>query len=62
LSKSIGVFIAARWAMMFIGGSPELNFLWIGHFVAIGIALNPSFRKLSDSDIFLASSKKWLSE
>lgn len=59
LAKSIGVFIAIRWAMTFIESPLELNFLWITHFMAIGLALSSEFRSLSDGQLLELGRRNW---
>ncbi|WP_018609039.1 hypothetical protein [Uliginosibacterium gangwonense] len=62
LCKSLGVFIAMRWALSFLESPLLLNFLWIVHFVAIGLALCPEFRKLTDKQLISFGRNNWKCE
>lgn len=59
LSKSLGVFIAMRWALSFLESPLVLNFLWIAHFIAIGLALCPEFRRLTDQQLIFLGRRGW---
>lgn len=59
--KSLGLFIAFRWAFLFIESQPALNLANLMDFLIIGICLSPAFRRMNDAEIriFMRQTLKW---
>ena len=49
--KILALYIAVRWAYLFIENPVELNLYWASTFWAVGIALSASFRQMDDADL-----------